>query len=99
MEGRTHGFAVEIEDLSLDRVRGARTIEENIHHKGTVGPRVNRHAFDELGRHCLEIDRAVDAAEDPVIALTLGAVDRIVGRQFVHGHFEQVFPAEGQEFS
>ena len=59
-------LAIERNDLRFERVgRCRRAVDEHIHRERAIGPRVNRHAFDELRRHGFEIDRPVRFRRTP----------------------------------
>ena len=68
----------------------AGSVEMNIHAEGSIRTGVHRHPFDELLRHRLQIDRPVDAAEDPVVGPPLGVLDARVGGDLADGDFQEV---------
>ena len=85
-ERRADGVVVRVHDLRPHLPAcgpGRHAMGDDIHPEGAVGPGVDGDAVDGGDRGGLEVDGPVDAAEGPVIALTLGAVDRFVGRPFV----------------
>lgn len=95
-EGATDLLPVHGLDLRPETVGLGYGAQEDVDGQRPVGLRVDGHAVDELGGVRQQVDRPVDAAEDPVVAPALRAVDRGVGGLLVDGHLQPVPATEGE---